>query len=68
LTSEVFVVYRRVLGACDALFVYAICSSEYGAKVAMRKAAGFKKGTVFFDVDPACSPYAYSTADFEGPS
>ena len=56
--SEVFVVYRHVLGACDALFVYAICTSNYGAKSVRRRVAGFKKGCQYFDVDPASSPYA----------
>ena len=58
MTSTVFVVYRPVLGACDALFVYAICTSDYSAKAARRKAAGFRIGSRFFDVDPACTPYA----------
>ena len=54
----VFVVYKHVLGACDALFVCAVCSSKYGAEAARRKAAGFTEGGKFYDVDPACSPYA----------
>ena len=58
MTSTVFVVYRHVLGACDALFVYAICTSKYGAEAARRKAAGFRIDNRFFDVDPACTPYA----------
>lgn len=58
MTSTVFVVYRHVLGACDALFVYAVCSSDYSAKSVRRRAAGFRKGGKYFDVDPACTPYA----------
>ena len=58
MTGSVFVVYKRVLGACDALFVYAICTSKYGAEAARCKAAGFRKGSRFFDVDPACTLYA----------
>jgi hypothetical protein len=58
LTSEVFVVYRHVLGACDALFVYAICTSKYGAEAARRKATGFRIGSRYFDADPASTPYA----------
>ena len=56
--SQVFVVYKHVIGACDALFVYAICTSKYGAEAARRKAAGFRVGSRYFDVDPASTPYA----------
>ena len=58
MTGSVFVVYKRVLGACDALFVYAICTSKYGAEAARCKAAGFTEDGKFYDVDPACTPYA----------
>ncbi len=56
--SEVFVVYKYVLGACDALFVYGICTSRYSANALRRKAAGFRQGSKWFDVDPATTPYA----------
>jgi len=58
LNSEVYVVYRRILGDCEGLFVYAVCSTENKAKAARIKAAGFRKRGVFYDVDPDCSPYA----------
>ena len=59
MNSEVYVVYRRIFGACEGLFVYAVCSTENKAKAARIKAAGFRKRGVFYDVDPACSPYAF---------
>jgi len=49
------VVYRRIFGACEGLFVYAVCSTENKAKAARIKAAGFRKRGVFYDVD--CGPY-----------
>jgi hypothetical protein len=54
--SKVFVVYKSFIGG--GLFVYAVCTSEYSAKLVRRKAAGFAKGARFYDVDPESSPYA----------
>jgi len=54
----VFIVYHSVIGDSGSIFVYAICSTEQKAKVALRKAGAFKKGTQYFTADPECTPYA----------
>ncbi len=56
--GEVFVVYKHVLGACTALFVYALCNSEKNDKRARSKAAGFRRNGKFYDINPRSSPYA----------
>jgi hypothetical protein len=56
--SDVFAVYRGVLGATEAIFVYGICSTEAKARALRVKAAGFRKSGKFYDVDPATTPYA----------
>jgi hypothetical protein len=59
LNSEVYMVYRHILGDCEGIFVYAVCSTKNKAKAARMKAAGFRKRWVFYNVDPDCSPYAF---------
>ena len=57
--DEVLVVYKHVLGACTALFVYAVCNSEKSARRARSKAAGFRRNGKFYDVNITLGKFNY---------